>query len=189
MRAAGQLPNTVTTIYTIGHSTRTLEAFLALLERERIQRIADVRRFPFSRRHPQFNGDVLKRSLAERGIAYVHLDAMGGRRDAPKSLPPTGWRESSFNAYAHHMTTPAFRAARDSLLADSDRTRTAIMCAEAVPWRCHRNLISDSVVALGWQVQHILDAGTKPHELTDFAAVVNGEVEYAEPLQEQQSLF
>lgn len=177
------------TIYTIGHSTRTIEAFLALLGREKVDRIADVRRFPFSRRHPHFNGDALTRSLAEKGITYRHLEAMGGRRDAPKSLPPTGWREPSFNAYAHHMTTAEFRAARDALLSDSDRIRTAIMCAEAVPWRCHRNLISDSLVALGWEVQHILDAGTKPHELTDFALVEDGEVCYREPLQEQQSLF
>jgi uncharacterized protein (DUF488 family) len=177
------------TIFTIGHSTRALDVFLALLEREGIQRIADVRRFPFSRRHPYFNGDALMHSLAAKGIAYRHMEAMGGRRDAPKSLPATGWREPSFNAYAHHMTTPAFRAARDALLADSDRLRTAIMCAEAVPWRCHRNLISDSLVAAGWDVLHILDAGTKPHELTTFASVENGEVVYRKPAPEQQSLF
>ena len=148
-----------------------------------------MRRFPFSRRHPHFNGEALKRSLEEKGIAYVHVEAMGGRRDARKSLPPTGWREPSFNAYAHHMTTSAFRAARDTLLADSDRVRTAIMCAEAVPWSCHRNLISDSLVAIGCEVEHILDAGTKPHELTDFASVENGELCYRAPVQEQQSLF
>lgn len=177
------------TIYTIGHSTRALNVFLALLDREGIQRIADVRRFPFSRRLPYFNGDTLRVSLAEKGIAYQHMEAMGGRRDAPKSLRPTGWREPSFNAYAHHMTTPAFRSARDSLLADSDRIRTAIMCAEAVPWRCHRNLISDSLIAAGWEVLHILDAGLKRHELTPFASVEDGEVIYAEPVEEQQSLF
>lgn len=176
-------------IFTIGHSTRALDVFLALLEREGIQRVADVRRFPFSRRLPYFNGDALRVSLAEQGIAYRHMEAMGGRRDAPKSLPASGWREPSFNAYAHHMTTPAFRSARDSLLADSDRVRTAIMCAEAVPWRCHRNLISDSLVAAGWEVLHIMDAGLKPHELTSFASIQNGEVEYSEPVEEQQSLF
>ena len=177
------------TIFTIGHSTRALDVFLALLEREGIQRVADVRRFPFSRRMPYFNGDALKLSLAQKGIAYRHMEAMGGRRDAPKSLAATGWREPAFNAYAHHMTTPEFRSARDSLLADSDRVRTAIMCAEAVPWHCHRNLISDSLVAAGWEVLHILDGGTKMHELTDFASIEDGEVQYREPAPEQQSLF
>ena len=177
------------TIYTIGHSTRTLDDFLALLKREGIERLADVRRFPGSRRHPHFSREALQRSLPENGIAYVHVDAMGGRRDAPKSLPATGWRVPAFNAYAHHMTTKEFRDARKRLLADADRVRTVIMCAEAVPWRCHRNLISDSMTATGWKVLHITDAGTSVHELTEFAQIRDGEVHYEEPADEQPSLF
>ena len=177
------------TIYTIGHSTRTLESFLALLAREGIQRIADVRRFPGSRRHPHFSREALEESLPANGIAYRHMEAMGGRRNAPKSLPPSGWRVEAFHAYAHHMTTPEFRSARDSLLSDSDRVRTAIMCAEAVPWRCHRNLISDSLTALGWQVMHITDAATTVHKLTEFATVKGGEVHYVQPEPEQATLF
>lgn len=177
------------TIYTIGHSTRTLEDFLALLKREGIERLADVRRFPGSRRHPHFSREALERSLPASGIAYRHMEAMGGRRDAPKSLPPTGWRVAAFNAYAHHMRTPEFRNARDSLLSDSDSIRTVIMCAEAVPWRCHRNLISDSMTALGWKVMHIMDAGTTLHELTEFARIRDGEVHYEAPVEEQPSLF
>ena len=177
------------TIFTIGHSTRTFEAFLALLQREGIERLADVRRFPGSRRHPHFSREALERSLPAHGIAYVHIDAMGGRRDAPASLPPTGWRVAVFNAYAHHMASREFREARDALLAGADRDRTVIMCAEAVPWRCHRNLISDSMTARGWTVMHIMDAATTVHELTDFARVEDGEVHYEEPAEEQHSLF
>lgn len=177
------------TIYTIGHSTRTLEAFLALLERERIERLADVRRYPGSRRHPHFSREALERSLPSRGIAYRHMDAMGGRREGETSLSPTGWRVAAFNAYAHHMKTPAFRSARDALLADSDRVTTAIMCAEAVPWSCHRNLIADSMTARGWHVRHIMDADTTTHTLTEFASVIDGEVQYREPVEAQASLF
>ena len=177
------------TIYTIGHSTRTIEAFLALLEREGIERLADVRRFPGSRRHPHFSREALQKTLPANGIAYVHVDAMGGRRSAPRSVPPSGWRVDAFHAYAHHMTTPEFRNARDALLVDAERIRTVIMCAEAVPWRCHRNLISDSLTAVGCRVMHITDAATTEHRLTEFATVRNGEVHYAEPEPEQASLF
>lgn len=178
------------TIYTIGHSTRSLDAFVELLKREGVQRLVDVRRYPGSRRHPHFSREALERSLPAHGFQYCHVVAMGGRREAQGDAhPATGWRVPAFNAYAHHMMTPEFRSARDALLADSDHVRTVIMCAEAVPWRCHRNLIADSLTARGWRVLHILDAATTPHSLTEFAGVLDGEVVYAEPVPAQASLF
>ena len=166
------------TIWTIGHSTRPIEDFLALLEREYIERLVDVRAFPGSRRHPQFNREPLARSLADVGIEYLHRPALGGRRRPAPDDPPTAWRNEGFRGYAGYMPTPQFRAALDGLIALARERRTVIMCSEAVPWRCHRMLISDALVARGISVQHILDAATTPHVLTSFAVVRGDEVRY-----------
>lgn len=169
-------------VYTIGHSTREIDRFIGLLERERIEHVADVRSFPGSRRYPQFGRDALAASLAARGIGYSHHPELGGRRHARPDSPNGAWRNESFRGYADYMLTPAFATALDGLMELAARERTAIMCAEAVPWRCHRSLISDALVARGVDVQHILDARTGPHHLTPFA-IVRDDVVYYPPEQ------
>lgn len=180
------------TAYTIGHSTRTIEQFLALLQREGIRHLADVRTFPASRRYPHFNADALARSLEERGIAYSHHAALGGRRRPLPDSANTGWRNAGFRGYADHMRTPEFARALADLQALAAETTTTVMCAEAVPWRCHRTLIADALVARGHEVRHIMDAGTNVHVLTRFAVVRDGEVAYPAPESEpplQSALF
>ena len=145
-------------LYTIGHSTRELGEFLALLDAHDIERIVDVRRYPGSRRHPHFGSEALSLSLREQGIAYRHAVELGGRRRAAGDSDNLFWRSDSFRAYADYMATPDFRRALSLVLDEAARERTAVMCAEAVPWRCHRNLISDAAVALGVRVEHIIDA-------------------------------
>lgn len=166
------------TVWTIGHSTRTLEEFIALLQRERIEGLWDVRAFPMSRRYPHFNRESLSVALPAVGIRYQHAPQLGGRRPLPKNAPPSQWRNAGFKGYAAYMLTPEFRLALDGLRAAAAERRTVIMCAEAVPWRCHRNLIGDALVARGDEVLDILDAATKPHALTSFAVVTDGQVTY-----------
>ena len=165
-------------VYTIGHSTRPIADFLALLERSTIERLVDVRAFPGSRRHPQFNQEALARTLPDVGIDYLHQPALGGRRRPRRAAPPSAWRNESFRGYADYMRTPEFHLALDELLARATERRTVIMCSEAVPWRCHRSLISDALVARAVRVEHILDAGLSSHVLTSFAVVRDGEVTY-----------
>ena len=159
-------------LFTIGHSTRELNEFLELLRAHRIERIVDVRRYPGSRRHPHFGSESLRLSLAEHAIAYRHAPELGGRRRSDVASLNTFWRSDSFRAYADYMDTPAFRGALARVLEEAELERTAVMCAEAVPWRCHRNLISDAVVALGTPVEHIIDAGApQSHVLNPGARV------------------
>ena len=165
-------------IYTIGHSTRGIEEFIALLERSRVERLIDVRAFPGSRRHPHFNRDALARTLAEHSIEYRHQPSLGGRRRPRLDAPPSAWRNEGFRGYADYMRTPEFHRALDELMALAAERRTVIMCSEAVPWRCHRSLISDALLAGTVRVEHILDSGMAPHALTSFAVVNDGEVSY-----------
>jgi uncharacterized protein (DUF488 family) len=165
-------------IFTIGHSTRALEDFLSLLKREGVTHLADVRAFPFSRRYPHFNGEQLAPALEQAGIGYSHWPGLGGRRKTRADSPNTAWRTASFRGYADYMDTPAFREQLNELKSVAAAGPTAIMCAEAVPWRCHRSLISDALTAQGVEVMHILDAGASPHKLTSFARVENGTVRY-----------
>ncbi len=161
------------TIWTIGHSTRDLDEFLGLLAGSSIARVADVRRMPGSTRYPHFNADVLAESLDQAGIAYAHYPDFGGRRGkrAPES-PNTAWRVDAFNAFADQMATPSFLSALDDLMAHARETPTALMCSEAVPWRCHRRLIADALVVRGWSVRDIVGPGkVTEHTLTDFARV------------------
>ena len=168
----------MTLIYTIGHSTRSFDDLVALLRREGIDHLADVRAHPGSRRYPHFGRDSLAVSLPHVGISYSHHPELGGRRRGLPDSPNGAWRNASFRAYADYMGTDEFHTALDSLIALASESRLAIMCAEAVPWRCHRWLISDALAARGVDVRHILDARSEPHSLTRFAVLRDGKVVY-----------
>jgi uncharacterized protein (DUF488 family) len=160
-------------VHTIGHSTRTAEAFVELLREHGIALLADVRRYPASRRHPHFTGDALAATLADAGIDYRHLPVLGGRRasEGTTSLN-AGWRNASFRAYADHALSPEFQEALEGLVAESAARPVAVMCAEAVPWRCHRWIISDHLVARGIAVRHIIGPGeARLHALNPHAQV------------------
>jgi uncharacterized protein (DUF488 family) len=174
-------------VYTIGHSTRSFEQFRALLEREGVRHLVDVRRFPVSRRYPHFDRLALDRSLGTVGISYEHAPDLGGRRSAVQGSPNMGWRNPSFRGYADHTHTPVFQRALDRLVDVASGLPAVIMCAEAVPWRCHRTLIADALLARHWRVRHILDASTTDHTLTPFGVIVNGRVEY--PSAQRRDLF
>ena len=166
------------TVYTIGHSTRPFDRFVELLAREGVRCIADVRTIPASRRHPQYNAEALAAALADRGVDYVHMPALGGRRRPRPDSPNTAWRNEGFRGYADHMAGDEFRGGLARLVEIAAVQATAAMCAEAVPWRCHRSLLADALVARGDTVLHILDAKTSPHTLTPFAVVEGGTVRY-----------
>jgi uncharacterized protein (DUF488 family) len=166
-------------IWTIGHSTRTFEEFVGLLKSEGIELLADVRQFPGSRRFPQFNQESLRESLATSGIEYVHFLELGGRRRALPDSPNTNWRNEAFRGYADYMMTPGFRDGVSRLLKAASAKRTAIMCSEAVWWKCHRSLIADWLKANGHDVVHILSATkTEPHPFTSAARIVDGKLVY-----------
>jgi uncharacterized protein (DUF488 family) len=165
----------MTLVHTVGHSTRTAEELLALLGRHGIERLVDVRRYPVSRRHPHFSREALAAALAAAGMAYRHEPDLGGRRAPRPDSPHTAWRVAAFRGYADYMETPEFAAALARLVRSAEGAREAILCAEAVPWRCHRRLVSDALVARGAQVRHILGPGAaRPHELDPNARVLSG---------------
>ena len=145
-------------IRTVGHSIRPLEELIALLVAHGVGQLADVRTIPRSRRNPQFNCDTLPVALGAAGVAYVHLPGLGGLRKPHADSSSLGWRNASFRGYADYMQTPAFAENLEVLLSLAGRGPTAIMCAEAVPWRCHRSLIADALTARGVPVEHILAA-------------------------------
>ena len=160
------------TVFTIGHSTRPLEDFLALLRAHSITQLADIRTVPKSRRHPHFAGDALARSLADAGIVYRHIAGLGGLRKPRRDSRNAGWHNDSFRGYADYMATDEFERALGELIEWSGSGPTAIMCAEAVWWRCHRQLVADALVARGVEVRHITSGGPAPaHQLTEFARV------------------
>jgi uncharacterized protein (DUF488 family) len=167
-------------IWTIGHSTRTLDEFISLLKANHIKLLIDVRSLPGSRRYPQFNKEVLVDSLGKAGIRYEHIPALGGRRKAKPDSKNTAWRNASFRGYADYMETEQFREGVGRLLdLAGEFGPAAIMCAEAVWWRCHRSLISDYLKARGVEVMHILNANkTEPHPYTSAARIVNGKLSY-----------
>jgi uncharacterized protein (DUF488 family) len=176
------------TLYTIGHSTRSAEELLELLRRNGVRQLVDVRAFPGSRRHPHFGRDELRAFLTAAEITYVHSPELGGRRARRPDAAPTAWREPGFAAYADYMTTAEFADAIDQLLARAADQPTTIMCSEAVPWRCHRSMISDAVVARGWDVLHILGTAVSAHTLTSFAVVNGSDVRYPPEPKEQHDL-
>jgi uncharacterized protein (DUF488 family) len=165
-------------IYTIGHSTRPFDEFLSLLLAQGVRRLADIRTVPRSRRHPQFASEALARALQEANVAYKHFPGLGGLRKPRRDSANIAWRNEGFRGYADYMETAAFSDALDALV-DWAVEPTAIMCAEAVWWRCHRQLVADALVARGVPVQHIVSAAAPtPHRLTDFARVRDGRVTY-----------
>ncbi len=169
------------TIYTIGHSTRTIEQFIELLRAHGIEELVDVRTTPRSRHNPQFGTEELAASLQQEEIAYTHLGKLGGLRHASKNSVNLGWQNTSFRGFADYMATSEFQAGLDELKALAEKKTVAIMCAEAVPWRCHRSLIADALTVQGWQVLHIQSRKTAtPHELTPFLKVQDGKITYPE---------
>jgi uncharacterized protein (DUF488 family) len=166
-------------ILTIGHSTHDAEAFVALLRGQDVEALADVRRYPSSRRMPWFGAVPLEAALGAAGIRYLHLPELGGRRDPLPGSPNGGWRVGQFQGYADHMASDDFAAGLGRLEAVARERRTAVMCAEAQWRRCHRRLLSDALLARGWEVVHV-DArgGREPHSLTDFAVVKGEQVTY-----------
>lgn len=169
-------------LFTIGHSTRSIEEFAAMLHEAAVTRIVDVRYFPGSRRHPQFGRETLPPALASRGIDYQHMRELGGRRGPQHDRPSrnTLWRVEAFRNYADYAETSEFRDALDRLERLAEERATAIMCAEAVWWRCHRRLVTDYMVARGWQVTHLLGPGQQQEAALTPGAVVHadGRIEY-----------
>ena len=167
------------TIWTIGHSTRILEEFIELLAENEIKVLADVRSYPGSRKFPHFNSEALRVSVETAGIRYMHLKALGGRRKPRPDSPNTVWRNDSFRAYADYMETGEFRDGISEFLAIAADDRTAIMCSEAVWWRCHRSMISDYLKSKGHTVEHIMGPGqTAEHPFTSAARIEDGELTY-----------
>ncbi len=176
------------TIFTIGHSTHPIEEFIALLKTYGIEQLVDVRTVPKSRHVPQFNSDALAASLHEQGIGYVHLKTLGGLRHAKKDSINTGWRNASFRGYADYMATEEFAKGIHRLVELAKAKRTVIMCAEAVPWRCHRSLIGDALLVRGIAAEDIMSANSvRPHKLTEFAKVNGQQISY--PADKNLELF
>jgi len=172
-------PGGAPVLFTIGHSTRSIEDFLALLKAHGMRRVVDVRTVPRSHRNPQFGIEVLPQSLAAAGIDYVHMPSLGGLRHAERDSTNMGWRNASFRGYADYMQTAEFEQALDELMALAREQPTAIMCAEAVPWRCHRSLIGDALTVRGVAVKHIMSLNTaQPHRMTPFARVEGTRIIY-----------
>jgi uncharacterized protein (DUF488 family) len=167
------------TIFTIGHSTRPIENFLELLQASAVAQLIDIRTIPKSRRNPQFNSDALAASLRAAHIRYIHMKDLGGLRHARKDSINLGWRNASFRGYADYMQTEEFASALARAIALADERPTALMCAEAVPWRCHRSLVADALTIRGIRVLEIVSsAAPKEHALTPFARVVGTQITY-----------
>lgn len=166
-------------LWTIGHSTRTMEAFIHLIKSEKIKQLIDVRRFPGSRKFPHFNKENVKVIIPENGIDYIHIESLGGRRKAMPDSKNTVWRHPSFKGYADYMETADFEEALKTLKELAKKKRTVIMCSEAVWWRCHRSMIADSMKADDWDVLHIIGENQiQEHPYTKPAKIVNGQLSY-----------
>jgi uncharacterized protein (DUF488 family) len=166
-------------VLTIGHSTRPIEVFIGLLAANGVTHLMDVRTIPKSRHNPQFNSDALARSLQDAGIAYTHVPGLGGLRRARPDSANAGWRNPSFRGYADYMQTPPFAQHIAEVVELAKSERIALMCAEAVPWRCHRSLIADALLVRGINVEEIVSETRRtPHKLTPFARVDGISVTY-----------
>jgi uncharacterized protein (DUF488 family) len=178
-------------MWTIGHSTRPWDVFVAMLQEAGISAVADVRRFAGSRRYPQFSGDAMAKTLPPIGIDYVAMPDLGGRRRPRPDSPNTAWRSEAFRGYADYMDTAEYAQARARLAELAARKPAAVLCAEAVWWRCHRGLVADDFKADGWQVLHLSAPGARveEHPYTPAARLVGGELTYAAPPAPQPELF
>jgi uncharacterized protein (DUF488 family) len=175
-------PSPPPTVWTVGHSNRPLEEFVRLLQARGATLVVDVRKMPGSRRNPQFGRDALPPALRRAGLEYVHAPRLGGLRRRRPDSPNTGWENASFQGYADYMLTPEFEKALQELLERAARERAVLMCAEAMPWRCHRSLIADALVVRGVAVQHILSASrTQAHVLRPWAHVEGTRITYPPP--------
>jgi uncharacterized protein (DUF488 family) len=174
-------------LFTIGHSTRSIDEFLDLLRIHRIQRIIDVRTVPRSRRHPHFSQEALRESVVAAGIGYAHMPELGGLRKPRRDSVNTAWRNEGFRGFADHMRSAEFEAGLQGLIGFGETDRVAVMCAEAVPWKCHRSLIADALVARGVPVAHIVGADApRPHRLDPTARVDGERVTYPGPPNAEQ---
>lgn len=169
----------VSAIFTVGHSTRPIAVFIELLQAHGVERLVDVRTMPRSRHNPQFNSEALCQSLADAGIRYIHKPGLGGLRHTTAASPNKGWRNSSFRGYADYMQTAEFAVSLEEIIALAKHERIALMCAEAVPWRCHRSLIADALIARGITVEELVNTEKRQtHKLTSFAKVDGVQVTY-----------
>jgi uncharacterized protein (DUF488 family) len=169
----------INTLLTIGHSTHPIDEFIQLLKDHGVKEIVDVRSIPKSRHCPQFNSEPFEESLWKAGIGYTHIEKLGGLRHSKKDSVNLGWRNASFRGFADYMATPEFSEGLDELTRIARMRRVAIMCAEAVPWRCHRSLIADAMSGKGWEVRDILSSNAPTeHRLTPFLRVVDGQLTY-----------
>ena len=175
-------------VWTVGHSTREPDEFVALLQRHGVRMLVDVRTVPKSRRVPWTSIDALPQVLSRAGIGYAHVQALGGLRKPRKDSPNDAWRNEGFRGYADHMASREFERGLEELLGLAGHAPTAVMCAEAVPWRCHRSLLADALTGRGVEVLHVLDAGAKPHALTAFAKVRGTSITYPSGPGEQSRL-
>jgi uncharacterized protein (DUF488 family) len=172
-------PKSPTQVLTIGHSTRPIETFIEILQAQGVKRVVDVRTVPRSRHNPQYNRDVLPQSLAGAGIKYEHMSGLGGLRHARRDSINTGWRNEGFRGFADYMLTREFQASLEQLIQLARDEITAIMCAEAVPWRCHRSLISDALLVRGIKVEHITSKKSRhEHSLTAWVQVEASRITY-----------
>jgi uncharacterized protein (DUF488 family) len=170
-------------VFALGHSTRPIEELVELLRAAGVTTVADVRTIPRSRANPQFEQAALARALGSAGIGYAHLPLLGGLRHARRDSPNGGWRNASFRGYADHMATPEFEEGLCQLRALAQAGTVALLCAEAVPWRCHRSLIADALLARGVVVEHVTGKGRwRPHRLTPFAHLEGRRVTYPPPV-------
>lgn len=168
-----------TTVLTVGHSTRPLDEFIALLKAHAVKRLVDVRTIPRSRHNPQFNRESLSAALRRVGISYLHMKALGGLRHPRADSINTAWRNAGFRGFADYMQTDDFAEGLGGLMKIAKTKRTAIMCAEAVPWRCHRSLIADALLAHGYQAEEIESLKrTRPHKMTPWARVQGAKITY-----------
>ncbi|MGH8193411.1 MAG: DUF488 family protein [Woeseiaceae bacterium] len=166
-------------IFTIGHSTRSLDELVAILRAHGVERVVDVRTIPRSRHNPQFNRESLGKALHNRRLNYRHMKALGGLRKARPDSSNTGWRNASFRGFADYMQTESFAQALEQLMKLAEQKPTAIMCAEAVPWRCHRSLIADALTTRGYEVRDIMSAtNARPHVLMSLARVQGRRITY-----------
>ena len=176
------MPEENKTIWTIGHSTRSLEELLTMLHSFNIEIVADVRHFPGSRKYPHFNKESMEVTLPQNNIQYTHISSLGGRRKVNPGSRNTAWKNNAFRGYADYMETDIFKEGIIELAGKALKQRTAFMCSEAVWWRCHRSMIADYLKLQGWKVMHIMDvAKAQEHPYTSPARIVDGELNYSEP--------